>query len=346
MRTNTAESSWYEVVLASNEADAARISTSWSAAPAAVSGQDLSAWLQSLLPAVIGAAAILVPPVPKPILQEFEQPQTSQLFIRASYLATDIVPAKVADTTTVIAPARSLRTPEMKARVAEWQMSMLPYAVRDVPRQFVTDVVKALETISCNDSVACAKQSLTQIDAIASNDKCNPPDPDCIAVTNSARQWAANLARVDNQIRQVAFSSEPPKHWAVGPYAGAAKYPQSVARGEAVRVRVGGDSRLQADQFGRGVAGFIAAVALRPHQPDYWSLKNLGVHAGAIITPNIGVTVGMQWRVFRQVAIIGGPIWVWYPSGTVNSVISTSNPLKRERLQAWTFGAAFMSDAR
>jgi hypothetical protein len=186
---------------------------------------------------------------------------------------------------------------------------------------------------------------LNRIAEIWKADGCRS-DPDCQAITTSAREWSAGLPKIVAETRQATLGAEPPKRWAIGTYVGIADYPSSVSRGEVVRVRAGADSKLSPDPFTRAVTGFIAAWSVRAHQPDYWSLANVGPYAWIVILPNIGAALGVQWRVFRHMAIAGGPIWLWHPTDRVGDVLSSSRPLDKDRLRAWTFGVTFTLDAR
>jgi hypothetical protein len=334
-------SEWYEIVVAPSRDDAAHVKTVWAATPSTPSGVDAATWLQSLLTAAIPGFGALFP-----VQGDAGALQSPDLFVRMSRLRSDIAPAKVVGSVTVQVTPSAADIPNLAGVWSTALRAVHPDGMRPA-RQLLESYMTAFAITSCEGTHprACQNQVLNTIATIWNQSTCRS-DSDCQTVTASAREWAASLPLVSAELRQTTFVAEPPKYWAIGAYVGGAAYPQSVANGQTLRVRVAGDSKLSADQFGRGVTAFVAAVAARRHQPDYWSLKNVGIHAGMTITPNVGVTTGLQWRVFRQIAVAGGPMWVWYPSGAIGTTISTSNPLRRKRVQAWTFGTAFMLDAR
>lgn len=336
------EARWFEIKLGRTEADVRRLVTTWGATSAAPSGVDLSTWLQTVATFAVPAAAAIFP-------ARFEvraaptEPAREGLFVGITRLTTDIVPAKVTLT------ASANRAPrDMAPLASQWgSQAVGVYGDTAAAGQLIAAYQKGFSAIQCGEPGACVEDAHEVIRTTWQMSDCRA-DPDCQSVTADARRWADGLAARGAQTRQNTLGVEKPKRWAIGAFLGYANYGDDVRTGEAVRVRAGADNRLSRDPFGTAVSSFVAGWSLQPREPGFWgrSLASVSPYGGVVITPNIGATLGLQYRVWRQIGIGAGAMWLRYTTGEVGSVLSTSEPLQRDTLLAWTWGVTFMTDVR
>lgn len=330
---------WFEVTLARTREELERTTTEWAAAQAAPAGGDPAAWFQQFLVSAAPAIGAYFPTSggitpssvgqPPPVLQW-----------RMSRIETDILPAKLTVSASTRRPVGGLKT------LAEaWRKRSAPVFKGSVAEELLETYARALGEVACADISACVELGMAVVTGLWNSHKCRT-DSDCIALTNTVRQWLAELPRTEVRTIVRSFSAERPKRWAFGTFLGVVDLPDDVETGEVVRVKVGGDSRLSRDAFTRTATGFIAARAFRAHQPEFWGLANAGAYAGVLVTPNVGITYGIQWRFWRQLAAGVGRSTIWYATGEPGTLISTSNPLEKAHLSMWTFGFSFTADAR